>query len=66
MNHQPTEFATRAEAFEASEDAPANPSKTRSFGEVVHARYIGRRGLLKGMTAVAALAAATTPMNNTL
>ena len=44
MNHQPTEFATRAEAFEASEDSPANPSGTLSFGEVVHARYVGRRG----------------------
>ena len=44
MNHQPTGFATRAKAFEASENTPANLSGTRSFGEVVHARYVGRRG----------------------
>ncbi|MBT4908043.1 MAG: PhoX family phosphatase, partial [Rhodospirillaceae bacterium] len=63
MNHQPTEFATRAEAFEASEDSPTNPSAAQSFGDVVHSRYIGRRGLLKGLTAVAAITAVATPMS---
>ena len=63
MNHQPTEFATRAEAFEASEDSPTNPSAALSFGDVVRSRYIGRRGLLKGLTAVAAITAVATPMS---
>ncbi|MDA0786024.1 MAG: PhoX family phosphatase [Proteobacteria bacterium] len=62
MNDQPTEFATRADAFAASEDSPANPTDAQTFGNVVHTRYLGRRSVLKGMTAVAAITAIATPM----
>lgn len=63
MNDDLTRHATRADAFEASEDVPVNPSDTRTFGDVVHTRYLGRRSLLKSMTAVAAITAVTAPMS---
>ena len=56
------EFSTRAEAFEASEDTPSNLSTTETFGDVVQSRYLSRRGMLKGMTAVAAITAIATPL----
>ena len=62
MNDDLNPELTRAEAFEASEDRPSNLSEGPSFGDVVQARYIGRRGVLKGMTAVAAITAIATPM----
>ena len=63
MANEHTEFATRADAFEASEDVPANSSPANTFGNVVQARYLGRRSLLKGMTAVAAITTVATPMS---
>jgi secreted PhoX family phosphatase len=54
-------FATRAEACEASEDTPTNTSPATTFGDVVALRYVDRRSILKGMTAVAAVTAAATP-----
>jgi len=62
MTLDTNEFATRAEAFEASEDVPANLSTTESFGDIVESRYLSRRSLLRGMTAVAAITAITTPL----
>lgn len=62
MTNDTHEFATRAEAFEASEDTPTNLSTTESFGDVVQTRYLSRRGVLKGMTAVAAITAIATPL----
>ncbi len=58
----PTIFATRAEAFEASEDTPTNLSTTETFGDIVQARYVSRRSVLRGMTAVAAITAITVPL----
>lgn len=62
MTTDSDEFATRAEAFEASENRPANSSTTANLGDVVQARYPSRRSLLRGMTAVAAVTAITTPL----
>ncbi|MEP4378829.1 MAG: PhoX family phosphatase [Alphaproteobacteria bacterium] len=64
MNKDLTEYPTRAEAFEASEDMPTNASPTDTFGNVLHNRYLGRRSVLKGMTAVAALTTVATPMSS--
>lgn len=58
------DFDTRAEAFEASDDVPANPSVTATLGDLVQARYLSRRGALRGMTAVAAITAITTPLES--
>ena len=55
------EFATRAEAYEASEDMPTDPATTNTFGDIVSQRFVGRRSMLKGMTAVAAVTAVATP-----
>ena len=50
-------FTSRAEAFEASEDSPSNPSVGESFGDIVRSRYVNRRSVLRGMIAVAAITA---------
>jgi uncharacterized protein len=63
MNDDLTLRVTRADAFEASEDVPANLSPSETFGNVVHARYLGRRSLLKGLAAVAAIMAVVTPLS---
>ena len=53
--HDPA-FGNRAEAFEAFDDIPTNPSRTDTIGDVIAARY-GRRDLLKGLLGVSAAAA---------
>ncbi len=63
MSSLTDDFSTRAEAFEASEDVPVNESATDTFGDVVQARY-SRRGMLRGMTAVAAITAIATPLES--
>jgi len=62
MSVDTDDFATRAEAFEASEDTPTNLSTTETFGDIVQARYVSRRSVLRGMTAVAAITAITVPL----
>ena len=49
-------FGNKAEAFEASDDIPANPAPSRTIGDVIAARY-GRRTALKGMLGTAAATA---------
>ena len=53
--HDP-EFGNKAEAFEAFDDIPTNPSRADTIGDVIAARY-GRRDLLKGLLGVSAAAA---------
>lgn len=62
MTIESQEFTTRAAAFEASEDTPTNEFVAETFGDVVQTRYLSRRGVLKGMTAVAAITAIATPL----
>ena len=49
-------FSCRAEAYEASEDFPSNPSTRPSIGEIIEAR-LSRRELLKGAAGLTASAA---------
>ncbi|MGY8957029.1 MAG: PhoX family protein [Alphaproteobacteria bacterium] len=62
MSFEFEKFTSRAEAFEASEDRPSNPSVRESFGDIVQSRYVSRRSLLRSMTAVAAITAIATPL----
>ncbi|UWQ51173.1 PhoX family phosphatase [Leisingera caerulea] len=49
-------IGNKAEAFEASDDIPANPAPNRTIGDVIAARY-GRREALKGVLGTAAATA---------
>ncbi len=49
-------YSNRAEAYEASEDVPANRSNAPTFGDVVNRRF-GRRDVLRGALGVAAMGA---------
>ena len=60
MNHHPTDFATRGGGGEGSKETPANLYKLGFLGDVAHARDIDCLGLLRGVLAVAVLAAAAT------
>lgn len=62
MSVETDDFASRAEAFEASEDTPTNLSTSETFGDIVQTRYMSRRSVLRGMTAVAAITAITVPL----
>lgn len=62
MSVETDDFATRAEAFEASEDTPTNVSEADTFGDIVQSRYLSRRSVLRGMTAVAAITAIMVPL----
>ncbi|MBO6784791.1 MAG: DUF839 domain-containing protein, partial [Alphaproteobacteria bacterium] len=57
------DYATRAEAFEASENEPARQVEADTFGDIVEVRY-SRRGMLRGLTAVAAITAISTPLES--
>lgn len=50
----------RAIAFETAEDAPANGSQNRTFGDVL-AERLSRRDLMQGLLATTAIAAAVSP-----
>ena len=50
------EYGNKAEAFEAFDDIPTNPSLHRTIGDVINSRY-GRRDMLKGMLGVTATTA---------
>jgi len=51
---------TFGELYERSEDIPSNPSAGPTMGDVINAR-LGRRGVLGGMLATAAMSAAVQP-----
>ena len=56
-----TKYATASEAYEASEDTPANPIRSATIGDIIHAR-MGRRDMLRGalgVTAITALASSS-------
>ena len=50
------EYGNKAEAFEAFDDIPTNPTLHRTIGDVINSRY-GRRDMLKGMLGVTATTA---------
>jgi len=62
MSFEFEKFTSRAEAFEASEDRPSNPSVREIFGDIVQSRYVSRRSVRRSMTAVAAITAIATPL----
>lgn len=49
-------ICNKAEAYEAFDDIPTNPSTAPTIGDVINARY-GRRDVLRGMLGVSASAA---------
>jgi hypothetical protein len=49
-------FSTAAEAYEASEDVPANPTDSPTLGDVINRRF-GRRDVLRGALGASAIAA---------
>ncbi len=59
MSQDDTDAMSRAADFELSDDTPANPLRTPTFGDIVN-RRLGRRHTVKGMLAVTALSAAGT------
>ncbi len=61
MSRNDTLYSCRAEASDASEDIPSNPSTEPTLGDIVNARF-SRRDMLKGAlgaTVIAALAPST-------
>jgi len=56
MDTHDTAFATRSQAYEASEDTGRNPSTRPTIGDVIGARF-GRRSMLRGSLAVTAMSA---------
>ncbi|MGF1650287.1 MAG: PhoX family phosphatase [Hyphomicrobiaceae bacterium] len=54
--HHGLETCNKAEAFEVSDDVPANPCTTPTIGDVINRRY-GRRDVLRGMLGVSAVTA---------
>ena len=62
MTTDASDFASRAEACDASEKYPSNPSVRESFGDIVQSRYVSRRSMLRSVTAVAAITAIATPL----
>lgn len=60
MTGDPREDAFGGAAQEAHEDAPTNPSRAPTLGDVVAVRF-GRRDLLKGLLGVTAIGAALGP-----
>ncbi|GEO38917.1 hypothetical protein GGE65_003924 [Skermanella aerolata] len=55
------EFSCKAEAFEASEDIGRNPSDGPTMGDIINKRF-GRRDMLRGSLAAAAITAAFGPL----
>jgi secreted PhoX family phosphatase len=52
----PSEYGLKSAAAEAAEDVGVNPSKNDTIGDVIAARF-GRRDLMRGMLATAAVSA---------
>ncbi|MGP1397860.1 MAG: PhoX family protein [Inquilinaceae bacterium] len=60
MDIRNTRFSCKAEAFEAADDVPTNPSTTPTLGDIVNTRF-GRREMMRGALAVTAAAATFGP-----
>jgi uncharacterized protein len=58
----PTRQESRSQAYEASEDVGRNPTSGDTMGDIVARRY-GRREMLRGSLAVAAITAAFGPLS---
>ncbi|UEM22999.1 PhoX family phosphatase [Skermanella mucosa] len=56
-----SQFSCKAEAFEASEDIGRNPSEGPTLGDIIAKRF-GRRDMLRGSLAVAAITATFGPL----
>src|SRR5687768_4968765 len=56
-----TQFSCKNEAFEAAEDIGCNPSAGPTMGDIIAQRF-GRRDMLRGSLAVAAITAAFGPL----
>lgn len=56
-----SDHLTRSQAYEESENAGTNPSGNATLGEVIATRF-GRRDILRGALAVAAISATVSPL----